>query len=149
MNTIRLWVPLAVLLVSIPAHAQIYKWTDAEGKAHFSGAKPDNSIPLQNISNLQQHGKKLVSTSSNKEVATNKPMVELFVTSWCPYCKKAKNYLNNKGIAFKEYDIEADKAAADRMEKLSPGSGIPVAVIRGVVVQGFDEESYDEALAKN
>ena len=148
MNTIRLWLTLAVLLASIPAHAQIYKWIDAEGKAHFSSNKPDSGVQLQNLSSIEKKGEKIKSSSSDNPATDRAELVELFVTSWCPYCKKAKNYLNNKGIAFKEYDIEADKAAADRLETLSPGSGIPVAVIKGEVVQGFDKESYDAAFAK-
>ncbi|MEN3142226.1 glutaredoxin domain-containing protein [Ochrobactrum sp. WV_118_8] len=36
-----------------------------------------------------------------------KPEVLLYVTSWCPYCRRAKALLTKKGVAFTEVDIEA------------------------------------------
>jgi len=77
----------------------------------------------------------------------NVPNVELFITSWCPYCKKATNFLRSKGIPFKEYDIEKDKAAARRKKKLDKkGSGVPFALINGTPVHGFSKEAYERAL---
>ena len=38
--------------------------------------------------------------------------MEIYGTSWCPYCKKAATYFKSKGITAKEFDIETDAAAA-------------------------------------
>lgn len=72
--------------------------------------------------------------------------VELYVTSWCPYCKKAQNFLNSKGVDFKLYDIEKDAGAAKRKNQLDPGRGVPFAVINGVKVSGWSKRAYEEAL---
>ena len=78
---------------------------------------------------------------------SNVPNVELFITSWCPYCKKATNFFRSKGIPFKEYDIEKDKAAARRKKQLDKkGRGVPFALINGNPVHGFSEEAYERAL---
>ena len=29
--------------------------------------------------------------------------VELYTTSWCPYCKKARDFFRSRGISFTEY----------------------------------------------
>lgn len=34
-------------LLAAPAAAEMYKWTDAEGRVHFSDRKPDTSRPVQ------------------------------------------------------------------------------------------------------
>ena len=34
-----------------------------------------------------------------------KPEVLLYVTSWCPYCRRAKALLTKKGVPFKEVDL--------------------------------------------
>ena len=44
------------------------------------------------------------------------PQVELYVTSWCPYCKQAENFFRAQGLPFTVYDVEKDSAAARRKE---------------------------------
>ena len=85
--------------------------------------------------------------SPGQFVKSDVPNVELFITSWCPYCKKATNFFRSKGIPFKEYDIEKDKAAARRKKQLDKkGSGVPFALINGTPVHGFSKEAYERAL---
>ena len=75
------------------------------------------------------------------------PKVELYTTSWCPYCKKAANFFRSRGIPFKEYDIEKDKAAARRKKQLDKkGSGVPFALINGKPINGYSKEAYERAL---
>ena len=40
----RIAVLIAVALLSLPAFAQIYKWTDADGKTHFSNVAPPQGV---------------------------------------------------------------------------------------------------------
>lgn len=72
--------------------------------------------------------------------------VELYVTSWCPYCKKAANYFRSKGITVKEFDIETDGAALTRFRHFGV-RGVPVAVIGDKIVAGYSIEDYDRALS--
>jgi glutaredoxin len=69
--------------------------------------------------------------------------VVLYSTSWCSACRAAKRWLNAKGIAFIEKDIEKDRsAAAELMSKAQQAgisaSGVPVIDVKGTLVQGFD-----------
>ncbi|MDF1555268.1 MAG: glutaredoxin family protein [Deferrisomatales bacterium] len=73
--------------------------------------------------------------------------VEVYTTSWCPYCRKAKEFFVSRGVPFTEYDVEADPAAAREKDRLAPGAGIPVAVIDGRVIQGFSAARYERALS--
>lgn len=77
---------------------------------------------------------------------TPKHKIELFVTSWCPYCKKAKAYLDGRGIDYQLYDIEQDADAARRKSQLSPNSGVPLAIIDGKIVNGWSQSAYEAAL---
>jgi glutaredoxin len=77
------------------------------------------------------------------EAASN---VELYITDWCPYCAQAMKFLKANGIPYVAYDIEKDRAAADRKRKLSARSGVPLAVINGKKIFGFSEEAYSRAL---
>jgi glutaredoxin len=74
------------------------------------------------------------------------PKVDLYVTSWCKYCKMARNYLRANKVAFNEYDIDKDGRAAKRRQELDPRPGVPLAVINGQIIVGFSESSYARAL---
>jgi len=77
---------------------------------------------------------------------TSAPSVELYATSWCGYCKKARLFFRNQGIKFVEYDIEKDLNAAYRKQQLDSGRGVPFAVINGQKIRGYSEARYTEAL---
>ena len=55
--------------------------------------------------------------------------IELFVTPGCPFCAEAREDLQWRGIAFEEFDVEADAAARERMLELTGGNHtVPVVV---------------------
>jgi len=74
--------------------------------------------------------------------------VELYVTSWCPYCKQAIQFFRSRGIPFTVYDIEKDKGAAQRKNRLDSRGGVPFAVINGQAIHGFSAEAYERALER-
>ena len=39
-----------------------------------------------------------------------KPDILLYTTSWCPFCRRAKALLTEKGVQWTEHDIESDPA---------------------------------------
>lgn len=87
----------------------------------------------------------VVSLFATAPALAGSPTVELYVTSWCPYCKKAESYFKAKGIAVKEMDIEKDAGAALRYQRYGV-RGVPLAVIGGKPVAGYSVEEYDKAL---
>ena len=74
------------------------------------------------------------------------PTVELYVTSWCPYCTKAKAYFDGKGIAYSLYDIDKDAAANMRYKRYG-GRGVPLVMINGTAIAGYSVAEFEKALA--
>lgn len=85
-------------------------------------------------------------SSDRVEEEAKVPAVELYITSWCGYCRQAREFLHTRGIPFVEYDIERDATAARRKQDLNGGPGVPVALINGHVVVGFSDSVYENAL---
>lgn len=57
----------------------------------------------------------------------------------CPYCVRAKNLLNEKGIAFEEIDL-TDKD--DEIQKIKNETGwrtVPIIMINGKLIGGYDD----------
>ena len=71
--------------------------------------------------------------------------VVLYATDWCGYCKQTKRFLDSKGIAFKEFDIEKDAEARKVYEALG-GRGIPVLDVNGTLIRGYEPEAILAAL---
>ena len=67
------------------------------------------------------------------------PVVTLYSTTWCGWCRKSRQLLQSLGIAFVEKDVESDPRAAAEKSRLAPGSGVPVLVRGGEVVRGYSE----------
>lgn len=73
-------------------------------------------------------------------------MVKVYSTNSCPWCVKAKNYLNSVNIEFEEFNVQEDMEARDEMINKSKQMGVPVLDINGTVIVGFDKNAIDSAL---
>jgi glutaredoxin 3 len=58
-----------------------------------------------------------------------------------------KEYLSQRGIEYTDYDVTADKEKAKEAMHISGESGVPVIVIDGKVVYGFDRKKLDKLLS--
>jgi glutaredoxin len=77
----------------------------------------------------------------------SKAQVDLYVTSWCPYCHKARAFFEARNVRVNVYDIEKDAQAAARKRRLDPqGGGVPFAVVNGQGIHGYAPELYSQAL---
>lgn len=72
--------------------------------------------------------------------------IKVYSTPTCPYCARAKEYLSSKGVTFDNIDVSQNQSAADEMVKLSGQMGVPVIVIDGEVIIGFDKERIDSLI---
>ena len=73
--------------------------------------------------------------------------VIVYTSNTCPYCSLAKNYLSEKGVEFIEKNVQTDKDA--RKELMEMGHmGVPVLIVEGQEVVGFDKEKLDSLLSK-
>jgi glutaredoxin len=77
--------------------------------------------------------------------AAEKSPVEVFVTSWCPYCTKLESFLKKEGIDYTRYDVEQDAKGAEIFRSIG-GSGIPVTRVGSQVVPGYDPEAVLAAI---
>ena len=82
-----------------------------------------------------------------KPIASSEGLsVVLYATKWCGYCAKTREYFKARKVPYKEYDVENSAEGQAQYEKLGI-DGVPVIVINGVVIQGYDPEGIDKALA--
>jgi glutaredoxin len=63
-------------------------------------------------------------------------ILELYGTKSCQFTQEMREWLEWKGTEFVEYDVEADRAARDRMRSLANGQRtVPILVDGDKVLQ--------------
>jgi glutaredoxin 3 len=68
------------------------------------------------------------------------PNVTLYVTSWCPYCTRARALLDRKGVAYTAIDIESAAGLRDEMMAKAAGRrSVPQIFIGDHHVGGCDD----------
>jgi len=70
----------------------------------------------------------------------------VYSTPTCPYCIRAKRFLEEKGVAFENIDVAANPDKAQEMVDKSGQMGVPVIDIEGQIITGFDKEAIQKAL---
>ncbi len=73
--------------------------------------------------------------------------VTLFVVSGCPLCAEARQWLNTRGIAYGELNVEDDYAALRQMFKLTRQKLVPVFKVEDKVAVRPTERELDELLS--
>ncbi|MBU5636271.1 DUF4124 domain-containing protein [Geomonas sp. Red69] len=161
----RSLVAMFAVLLAFPLviHAEMYKWIDDTGAVTFKDTPPPASKKKKKVKTYtdadfdpaptQQPAaktppRKTASVPSEKQTPPKQQFngtVELYVTSWCGYCKKARAYLDSKGVPYVAYDIEKD-AAADRRHKELGGRGVPLIIIGSNKISGFSAQAIDHYL---
>jgi mycoredoxin len=71
--------------------------------------------------------------------------VLLYATDWCPYCEKTRTLLQQRQISYQEVNIERSAEAQAQYQRLA-GKGVPVLLIAGEVVRGYNEQRISAAL---
>ncbi len=65
--------------------------------------------------------------------------VTLYSTRFCPFCIRAKQLLQSKGVAYREIPVDGDDQARRRMMELSGRRTVPQIWIGERHVGGFDD----------
>src|SRR3990167_3071281 len=81
--------------------------------------------------------------------------VTMYTINNCPFCDQEKAYLQSKGIAFEEKNLDQNREFLTEMLALGNNfKGVPVTKIekddgQSVVLKGFTQEEFDQAFTGN
>jgi glutaredoxin 3 len=85
----------------------------------------------------------------NKETANMpdmQPTATIYSSPTCAFCHMAKEYFNEKGIAYVEKDITTDADAFQFVVEKVGQAVTPIITIGDTIIVGFEREKIDEAL---
>jgi glutaredoxin len=139
----------------VPAAAQVYKWTGPDGRTHYGDRPPEDARKQELRIGVQSFGGPAqVDTWTQvlkRPVAAGAPnasglQVTMFSTSWCPHCRRARAYLEQKGVSYREVDVEASEAGRREFEGYG-GRGVPLIILGERRMRGFDAAAMDRLVA--
>jgi glutaredoxin len=145
---------LIVACLACPqAQAQLYKWTDEQGRIHYSDQAPDQDKAKAAVIKIESYtGPAVVSTLEKSAPAAqaNQPTaakgrIKLLTTSWCGYCRQARAYLNSRGIPFEDLDVEKSAQGKQEYRELN-GRGVPIILVGNQRMNGYSQAQLDTML---
>ncbi len=87
-----------------------------------------------------------VAGTAGARTAQHSHRVLVFTTPTCPWCTRAKAYLRERRVPFREVDVSRDAAAARDLVRRTGQMGVPVIEIDGRPIVGFDRPQIDRLL---
>jgi glutaredoxin 3 len=67
------------------------------------------------------------------------PKVQVYATGWCPYCSRARQLLQSKGVEIEEIDVDARPGAREEMIARSGRRTVPQIFINQTHIGGCDD----------
>ncbi len=67
------------------------------------------------------------------------PAIEIYTQDWCPFCVRAKQVLDAKGVAYTEIDAPGGSAERAEAQRRSGRSSVPQIFVDGTSIGGCDE----------
>ena len=143
----RLAIAILLITVAAGASAQLYRWTDKDGRVHFSDSPPPPDARNVTKKGLPVQGS--ATPAPNLPFVTQQAMkdfpVTLYSTPGCEACDHARTLLNARGVPFKEVSVNGEKELAQLQSAVGSNS-VPSMVVGPSVVKGFEEGAYQRAL---
>lgn len=135
----------ALLGMAFSAQAQLYRWTDAQGRVHVTDTPPPPSAK-----NVRSRPANVAPASGAGEpyalqLAVKNHPVKLYTAPDCAPCGIARALLNARGVPFSEVSV-IDERQAEELKKVAGSVSVPVILVGSSVQKGFEEGRYHALL---
>lgn len=72
--------------------------------------------------------------------------IKVYGVPTCPFCKRTKEFLKDKGFDFEDLDVSVNQDLAKEIIEKSGQMSVPVIEIDGEIIIGFDKERIEAIL---
>ncbi len=91
----------------------------------------------------------IYSKVSGGEEGKKQKRVVVYGTPSCSWCKRIRDYFNEKNVKYRYIDVAANPAIAEEMKRKSGQMGVPQTEIEGQMIVGFDKPKINRLLGLN
>ena len=147
----RILLAITLCAFVVGAGAQVYRWTDAQGRTHVTDTPPPASAKT-----VTKSGAATAATSAaTPQPAAQEPFavqqakakfpVTLYTVPDCEGCNAARKLLNARGVPFKETSM-TEAAQMEEFKQVVGGNTVPALIVGSTVQKGFEETAYQRLL---
>ena len=146
-NALALFGAAVLLGTASAAQADLHRYQDDTGRIHIVDSL--DAIPAKYRKQVRTiEAPPAVPASAYKPAAiTGKKRVDIYVTSWCGYCRKLESFLKSKRIPYQRHDIEKSSSARQAHLKLG-GGGVPIVKVGSDIIRGYSPDAILKSLNK-
>ena len=72
--------------------------------------------------------------------------IKIYTTPTCPFCAQSKQFLTQRKVPYKEFNVMEDDKALEEMVKLTGGRRVPVVVCGHDVLVGFSRSRLEQII---
>lgn len=140
---------IAALISCLDTQAQtnVYRWTDKDGKVHFSDTPPPSDAKSSSQKRVGGGYVEQENLPYATQIAMRRNPVSLFTGADCGEpCSQGRELLSKRGIPFIERDAQGNPADAEALKKLVGGLEVPTLVIGESKIKGFEDQQWQSAL---
>jgi len=113
---------------------------------HDVDDQPDNEVVLAELRRIDPEAA-ASAPAEPEETALPRGGIVMYCSRWCPDCRRARAWLQARGLGYVEVDINAVPGAAAQVREWADGKLItPTFDIDGTIVLDFDKEKLEEVL---
>ncbi|HVL36667.1 MAG TPA: glutaredoxin family protein [Burkholderiales bacterium] len=142
----RMLIGAVLLTMALPSAAQLYRWTDASGRTHFTDTPPPPTAKSVQKRSAPAGGEAPAAAEPySLQVAAKSFPVKLFSTPGCEACDLARSLLNTRGVPFAEVSV-SDEASINELKNAVGSSSVPALLVGRSVQKGFEEGAYHRML---
>jgi len=147
---VRVLVAFSLLAFALATQAQLYRWTDENGKVHYTDTQPPAGARNVERKGSPHPGGAETDAGAPQSYALQQATKNFPVTVYSSKdcgdpCKKGFEYLKKRGVPFTEKMV-AKQDEIDELVKLAGAARVPVMVVGVAIQKDFEEQSWSEAL---
>jgi glutaredoxin len=136
---------LLALLATGAQAGQMYRWTDQEGRVHYTDQPPPSTAKSAEMRKLGDKPADQGMPFALQHAIKNYP-VTLYNADCGDVCSKATAHLNRRGVPFTDLNAR-EEGPAEALAKLTGGKReVPVLLVGKQVIRGYEEGAWNSAL---
>jgi glutaredoxin len=111
---------------------------------HDIDDQPDNDVLLGELRKIDPAAAARAAAAEPAPADLPTGGILMYCTSWCPGCRRARRFLDERGVAYTEIDINKVPEARSRLRELTGGTlTTPTFDINGTVIVDFRNEQQE------
>ncbi|MET3105303.1 glutaredoxin [Oxalobacteraceae bacterium GrIS 2.11] len=142
----RIFLGLVLLMVGLSVQAQVYKWVDANGKVTYSDTPPPKNVTNVETRSFSSSEESGVALPFELAKAVKSAPVTMYISTPCPICDEARNFLKQNGIPYSEKTVTTN-ADIEKLNKLSGGNQLPFLLIGKIKLIGYNFPTWRSSLS--